>query len=80
MVCFDLNTCIGEDIICSKFHQRYKNGKLYKFVGCNNCGYAYICKKRLKNKDNDYRFIELIPIEYELLKNKPEIICLVRKE
>lgn len=65
-----LNTCIGEEIsFNSNFHQRYKNGKLYKFVGCNNCGYAYICKKRLKNKDKDYRFIELIP-EYELLKEQ----------
>jgi len=65
-----LNTCIGEEIpFNNHYHQRNKNGKLYKFVGCNNCKYAYKCKKKLKNKDNDFRIIELIP-EYELLKEQ----------
>lgn len=65
-----LNTCIGEEIpFNNQYHQRNKNGKLYKFVGCNNCRYAYKCKKKLKNKDNDFRIIELIP-EYELLKEQ----------
>ena len=65
-----LNTCIGEEISFSSIrHQRYKNSKLYKFIGCNNCNYSYICKKNLKNKNNDYRLYELIP-EYELLKEE----------
>ena len=63
-----LNTCIGEETpFNNKYHQRKKNGKLYKFIGCNNCNYAYICKKKLKNKDKDYRTVELIT-DYELLK------------
>lgn len=63
-----LNTCIGEEIqFNNRYHQRKKNSKLYKFTGCNNCNYAYICKKKLKNKDNDYRIIEL-NTDYELLK------------
>lgn len=65
-----LNTCIGEEIPFNKnYHQRNKNGKLYKFTGCNSCNYAYICKKNLKNKDYDYRLCELIP-DYELLKDQ----------
>ena len=65
-----LNTCIGQEVPFDRqHHQRNKNGKLYKFTGCNNCGYSYKCKKLLKNKDNDFRFIELVP-EYELLKEE----------
>ena len=66
-----LNTCIGEEIPFNNYHhQRNKNSKLYKFAGCNNCNYAYICKKKLmpKNKDKDYRIVELNK-DYELLKN-----------
>ena len=63
-----LNTCIGKEITFNnRYHQRNKNGKLYKFTGCNNCNYAYICKKKLKHKDNDYRITEL-NADYELLK------------
>ena len=65
-----LNTCIGKEISFDGIrHPRYKNSKLYKFVGCNNCNYSYICKKNLKNKNYDYRLYELIP-EYELLKEE----------
>lgn len=65
-----LNTCIGEEIpFDEEHHQRKKNGKLYKFIGCNNCDYSYVCKKNIKNKDEDYRIVELIP-EYELLKEQ----------
>lgn len=64
-----LNTCIGENIPFEKTHQRYENSKLYQFVGCNNCNYSYICKKKLKNKNLDFRQIELIP-EYEIFKEK----------
>jgi hypothetical protein len=65
-----LNTCIGTEIhYDSSHHQRYKDGKLYKFTGCNSCNYAYKCKKALKCKDFDFRFIELIP-DYELLKEQ----------
>lgn len=65
-----LNTCIGEEIqFDHNHHQRNKEGKLYKFTGCNNCNYSYICKKKLKNKDDNFRLIELIP-GYELLKEQ----------
>lgn len=65
-----LNTCIGEEVPfnCSH-HQRNKNSKLYKFIGCNACNYDYICKKNLKNKDLDYRLYEL-NTDYELLKEQ----------
>ena len=65
-----LNTCIGEEIsFNSSHHQRNEGGKLFKFTGCNNCNYAYICKKNLKNKNLDFRLYELIP-DYELLKEQ----------
>ncbi len=65
-----LNACIGEEISFAGIrHPRYKNSKLYKFIGCNSCNYSYICKKNLKNKNYDYRLYELIP-EYELLKEE----------
>lgn len=63
-----LNTCIGEEVpFDSSHHQRNKDGKLYKFTGCNSCNYAYICKKALKHKNFDYRYIELVK-DYELYK------------
>ena len=65
-----LNACIGEEISFDKYHhQRNKDGKLYKFTGCNECNYSYKCKKMLKNKEDDFRFIELIQ-DYELLKEQ----------
>ena len=65
-----LNTCIGEEISFDYYHRRKnKDGKLYKFVGCNDCKYSYKCKAKLKNKDLNYRYYELIP-EYELLKEQ----------
>ena len=65
-----LNTCIGREIpFNKKHHQRYKEGTLYEFDECDNCGYAYICKKLLKNKNLNYRLYELIP-DYELLKEQ----------
>ena len=65
-----LNTCIGEELpFSSTRHQRYKDGKLYRFTGCNNCEYSYKCKKNLKNKDDNFRLIELIT-DYELLKEQ----------
>lgn len=67
-----LNTCIGENIPFEKTHQRYENSKLYQFVGCNNCNYSYVCKKKIKNKDLDFRQIELIP-EYEMFKEQARI-------
>ena len=63
-----LNTCIGEIIpFDNKHKQRRKNTKLYKFIGCDNCNYTYICKKRLKNKNENFRLVEL-DINYELYK------------
>ncbi len=65
-----LDTCIGEVVPFDYYHRkRNKDGVLYKFVGCNNCNYSYKCKAKLKNKDDDYRYIELIP-DYELLKEE----------
>ena len=65
-----LNTNIGEQVPFDYYHRKKnKDGVLYKFTGCNNCNYSYKCKAKLKeeNRDNDYRYYELIP-EYELLK------------
>ena len=65
-----LNTCIGEEVPFDYRHRkRNKDGKLYKFTGCNKCKYSYKCKSKLKNKDCDIRYIELIP-EYEMLKEE----------
>ena len=65
-----LNTCIGEEAPFDYYHRRKnKEGKLYKFVGCNECKYSYKCKAKLKHKDCDNRYYELIP-EYELLKEE----------
>lgn len=65
-----LNTCIGEEVKFDYYHRRKnEDGKLYKFNGCNQCSYSYKCKAKLKNKDYDFRYIELIP-EYELLKEE----------
>ena len=74
-----LNACIGEQISFNEcYHQRKKGGRLYKFTGCNSCNYSYKCKKHLKNKDNDFRIVELIP-EYELLKENVRKILLSPK-
>ena len=68
-----LDTYIGEDVtLSSSRHPKYVNGRLYKFTGCNNCKYSYKCKKKLKNKDDDYRIVELIP-DYELLKEEARV-------
>ena len=65
-----LNTNIGEQVPFDYCHRkRNKDGVLYKFNGCSDCNYSYKCKAKLKNKDEDYRYIELIP-DYELLKEE----------
>ena len=66
-----LNTNIGEEIKFKNTHQRSKDGKLYKFTGCNSCNYSYKCKAKMKkeNKNKDYRVVEIIP-DYELLKEQ----------
>ena len=66
-----LDTCIAEEIKFENTHQRNKDGKLYKFTGCNSCNYSYKCKAKMKeeNKKKDYRTVELIP-DYELLKEQ----------
>lgn len=74
-----LNTCIGEEVPFDySHHQRNEKGKLYKFTGCNDCNYSYICKKNLKNKDLDYRLYEL-NTDYELLKEQARINLLSPK-
>lgn len=65
-----LNACIGEEVFFDyNYKRKNKEGKLYKFVGCNNCNYSHKCKAKLKDKDNDIRYYELIP-EYEILKEQ----------
>ena len=65
-----LDTCIGEEISFNQVnHQKNKDGKLFKFMGCNNCKYTYKCKAKLKHKDYNYRTVELI-LDYELLKEE----------
>jgi len=44
----------------------------------NTCNYSYICKKNLKNKDLDFRQIELMP-EYELFKEQARVNLLSSK-
>ena len=65
-----LNTNIGIEIPFDNYHRKKKkDGILYKFNNCKNCNYSYKCKAKLKNKEEDYRYIELIP-NYELLKEE----------
>lgn len=65
-----LNTNIGEEVPFDYYHRKKnKDGVLYKFIGCKDCNYSYKCKAKLKNKDEDFRYIELIP-DYELLKEE----------
>lgn len=65
-----LNTNIGKCTEFDYYHRkRNKDGVLYRFDGCSNCNYSYKCKAKLKNKDENYRYVELIP-DYELLKEK----------
>ncbi len=66
-----LNTNIGKEITFknNSAHQRTKDTKLYIFEGCNNCNYSYVCKKKLKNKEENFRKVELNP-DYELLKEQ----------
>lgn len=74
-----LNTCIGEEVPFDKYHhQRNKEGKLYRFEGCNSCNYSYKCKQSLKKKDYDFRYIELI-LNYELLKEEARVNLLSPK-
>lgn len=46
-----LNTNIAEEIKFENTHQRTKEGKLYKFTGCNLCNYSYKCKSKLKEEN-----------------------------
>lgn len=66
-----LNTNIGEEIKFENTHQRNKDGKLYKFTGCDSCKYSHKCKAKMKeeNRNKNYRTIELIQ-DYELLKEQ----------
>ena len=65
-----LNAQIGKEIpFDNTTHQRNKGGRLYIFENCYNCLYSYKCKAVLKNKDENFRKIE-INIEYELLKEE----------
>lgn len=63
-----LNGIYGEEISFESTHSRIKNSKMYKFVGCLECTYEYICRKTYKNRDENYRKAEL-SVENERLKN-----------
>ena len=54
-----LNKESGTIIPFNSIHPRLKNSKLYKFTGCLKCGYEYICRNLLKNRDIDYRTFEI---------------------
>lgn len=45
--------------ISSLSHPHNKNASFYRFEGCQKCGYAYLCKKKMKNKEGNYRIAEL---------------------
>lgn len=66
-----LNGNIAEEIKFGSTHQRNKNAKLYKFIGCNECNFLYKCKEKMneENKKKDYWTVELIQ-DYELLKEQ----------
>ena len=65
-----LNDVVGK-LYLTATHPKIKDGKFYKFEGCNSCDYSYKCRKFMKeeNKKEDYRIKE-ISIEYELLKQE----------
>ena len=65
-----LNNKLGKEIAYDNSnHQKNKNSKMYIFESCVNCGYSYVCKAKLKDKNKNYRKAEL-NIEYEKLKNE----------
>ena len=64
-----LNGNIGKIIPFGKIHQRNKGSYLYHFEGCLNCKHEKICRKKRKNRDNDYTDVELNP-KYELYKKQ----------
>lgn len=63
-----LNGQTGIQIPFNDVHQRMKNSNLYKFEGCLNCDYEYICRSFQKNRDDDFKIAEL-SIDYERLKD-----------
>ena len=64
-----LNGVHGREVPYGKsYHQKAKGLKLYLFDECESCKYCSTCKKRLKNKDETFRFFEINPY-YEELKN-----------
>lgn len=75
--------CIGSNMgteiqFDSTHHQRKKDGKLYKFEGCNTCGYVYKCKEKMKDKTQNYKIAELI-LEYEKIKEETRNNLLSKK-
>lgn len=75
--------CIGgyEGVVVpfdSKHHQRQKNTKLYKFTGCNDCGFVYKCKEKMKDKTANFKKAEL-NLEFETMKDEARKNLLSRK-
>lgn len=64
-----LNGNIGKIIPFGKIHQRNKGSYLYRFEECLNCKHEKICRKKRKNRDNDYTDVELSP-KCELYKKQ----------
>lgn len=63
-----LNSKIGKEYITNT-HNKIKDGKFYRFEGCNTCNYTYKCKEFMKDKKQDYRIRE-ISLNYEILKEE----------
>lgn len=49
----------GEIIEFGQKHQRKKKSKLYRFNGCLNCPYEYLCRSKIKDRTTNYRDYEL---------------------
>lgn len=64
-----LNGAEGRKIVSLSRHPHNKSASFYSFEGCRECGYAYLCKKKIKNKEENFRTAEL-SIDYE--KHKEE--------
>ena len=76
-------TCLGgntaEEVdFKSNQHQRLRNSKLYRFSGCNECRHKAKCKQFMKNKDENYKIIEMAP-DYEVLKEEARANLISRK-
>lgn len=54
-----VNGVCGEIIEFGQKHQRKKKSKLYRFNGCIDCPYEYLCRNKIKDRTTNYRDYEL---------------------